>query len=88
MGNSIRTCENAMTSTRIPSEAELIELENWAIKFGERIDRAMEDEEEMDTDRWNVKYPDLPYYASERTRLYENIRALLDLARTVKNPGK
>lgn len=79
-----------MISTRLPSEAELIELENWAIKLRERFDRAWSDwnDDDMDLDKWEKRYPELPLYPHSRVRLYENLRALLDLARTVKNQEK
>jgi hypothetical protein len=76
-----------MITTRVPSEAELIELENWFRGLQARFERAWVDwvNDDLDLEQWQVKYPELPPNESARDRLLDNFRALLDLARTVKN---
>jgi hypothetical protein len=77
-----------MTATRIPSEAELIELERWAVKLHERFEKSWADwyDDDFDMEQWRGRYPELPLYPLDRERLYENLRLVLDLARTVQNP--
>ncbi len=79
-----------MTTTRVPSEAELIELENWAFRLNQRFERASADwrDDNITTPEWHKRYPELPLYPPDRARLFDNLLAVLDLARAVKNPGK
>ena len=58
-----------MTTTRVPSEAELIELENIVLSRYER-------------------WADSQEAYGKHDRIVATFRALLDLARTVQNPGK
>ncbi len=63
------TPERFMTTTRVPSEAELIEVKNFVLSHYER---------------WADGSPAY----GKNDRVVATMRSLLDLARTVQNPGK
>lgn len=69
---------------RSPTLAEVIDLENWAIRLvGKRFRKADKDEENLDSEEWCRKYPELPYFSVDRLRLQENLFAVIELAREV-----
>ncbi len=73
-----------MTTTRVPSEAELIELENWLERFNPRYKKPMLPKDHGYDQEW-VDASNLGQRSANR---WATMQALLDLARTVQNPGK
>jgi len=79
-----------MTATRVPSEAELIELENWLNDLdGQRATNQKLVTELLRKNPEGWYWADAVQISCPRVeQLLARIRLLLDLARTVQNPEK